>query len=199
MTKAEHREAKTSAFTLWSYGAHFLGAAQRLGTDQLPALYLACHATELALKSHLRAHGYSVKKLASPEIGHQIAVALSLSLQTGMKRPPKRVQSVLAFADAVHQNHDYRYPYAGVRPLPIWCFVLAAGWALREAAPAVARSSPSIGVDVMRTRARAAIAWAQARSPTAQQRLSQRKLQAALTAFNARRQASVIRSDRGDQ
>jgi hypothetical protein len=49
-TKAEQREAGTSVFTLWNYGAHFLGAAQKLGTDRLPALYLACHATELALK-----------------------------------------------------------------------------------------------------------------------------------------------------
>ena len=74
--KADHRES-TSAFDLWRHGDRFLSAARKLGTDHLPALYLACHATELALKSHLRANGYAMSDLASREIGHRIGVALS--------------------------------------------------------------------------------------------------------------------------
>jgi hypothetical protein len=134
---------------------------------------------------HLRANGYSVRQLGSREIGHKITVALSLALETGMRKPPSRVQTALAFADAVHREHEFRYPYEGSQALPIWYIVLAAGWALREAAPAVARSRPSIGLAVMRTTARAAIAWAESRSPTSQERLSQKKMQAVLAAFNA--------------
>lgn len=120
---------------LWSYSLQFVSAAQKLGTDHLPPLYLACHATELALKSHLRAKGYSLERLRSLEIGHKIAVAASQALETGMRKPPARIGDALAFADAVHRNHDYRYPHAGVETVSLWYFVLAAGWALREAAP----------------------------------------------------------------
>jgi len=187
--KADHRES-TSAFDLWRHGDRFLSAARKLGTDHLPALYLACHATELALKSHLRANGYAMSDLASREIGHRIGVALSIALETGRSKPPARVKAVLDFANAVHREHHYRNPHAGVRALPIWYFVLAAGWALREAAPAVARKTPGIGVAVLRTRARDAITWAKSRSPTAQERLSQKKMQVALAAFNARQEGT---------
>ena len=97
--KADHRES-TSAFDLRSHGDRFLSGARKLGTDHLPALYLACHATELALKSHLRANGYAMSDLASREIGHRIGVALSLALETGMSKPPARVKAVLDFANA---------------------------------------------------------------------------------------------------
>jgi hypothetical protein len=127
MVTNEERESSTSAFMLWNCGAHFLGASQKLGTDHLPALYLACHGTELALKSHLRANGYTLSQLKHRNIRHSISELLSHGLKSGMRKPPALIRTVLDFANGVHQSHDYRYPHALVRAVPVWNFVLAGG------------------------------------------------------------------------
>jgi hypothetical protein len=64
---------------------------------------------ELAVKSHLRARGYSLKHLMG--IGHSLCRALSQAASTGMAPPPDRVQRIFAFAETVHFRNEYRYPH----------------------------------------------------------------------------------------
>ena len=122
----------------WQTALQFLNASKKLGTDHLPARYLACHRIEMALKSHLRGGGYTLGQLKG--IGHSICRALAQATLTGMKKPPERVRRVLAFAEEIHSNHEYRYPHLH-RPKFIGShyLIFAGAWALGAAAPAVVR------------------------------------------------------------
>jgi len=154
MATNQERESATPAMLLWQTASQFLHASKKLGTDYVPARYLACHGIELALKSHLRARGYRLGQLI--DIGHSIDRALRAANSTGMKQPPMRVLYTLEFAEEIHFKHEYRYPHLH-RPKFIESVYLiyAGAWALREAADAVveitlAKRSPGRGV--LRTR-----------------------------------------------
>jgi len=184
MVTKEEREASTSAFMLWSYGEQFLNASKKLGTPHLPALYLACHGIERAIKSHLRAKEYSLDALIG--IRHSIAKALSHARDTGMRKPPVRIAAVLQFVEEIHRDDEYRYPHSLVRAIEVRYFLLAGAWALRAAAPAVSRSPASVSLSVMRYRSTELMQWAESQAPSRQQRQAIARMQKALAEWNER-------------
>jgi hypothetical protein len=183
MVAKEKREASTSAFMLWSYGLQFLNASRKLGTNHLPALYLACHGIELGLKSHLRANGYSLHQLIL--IRHSVSEALSHAQRAGMRKPPARVSAVLEFVEEVHRDHEYRYPHALVQGIEARYLILGGGWALRAAAPAVSRTPGAVPLTVMRSKSAGLMDWAKSQAPSRSNRQALAKMRQLLASWNA--------------
>jgi HEPN domain-containing protein len=81
------RERHTSAVLMYGQAMEFLESAKRLASNDTPALFLACHGLELALKSYLRAKGAPLTKLRA--IRHSIIAALNDCVAQGLVTPRK--------------------------------------------------------------------------------------------------------------
>jgi hypothetical protein len=147
---AAAREASTPPLLLWNEalrfaaGAGVLSAAGRAPHEPLyyrcQALYLACHGIELALKSHLRAKEFSLRRLIN--IGHSLTKALERSIGTGMEPPPAEILHRIRFLSAAHEEHVFRYAHLHRPPhMDRADWIVVTTWSLRTAIPAVALSS----------------------------------------------------------
>jgi len=105
--------------------------------------------------------------------GHSIRRALAQANVAGMREPPLRVRRILAFAEEIHLNHEFRYPHLH-RPRFIESryLIFAGAWVLRAAAPAVVRDTVAARAlgrreleATMRRGATQLIEWARPKAP----------------------------------
>jgi len=136
----QDRETHTPALLLWNEALSFIRAAYQLAElkYRTPQLHLATHGTELALKAHLRAKKYTLKRLT--QIGHSLTDALAECNGTGMEAPPAYVLRMLKFLSEAHEDHEFRYAHLKRPPhMDRQDWIVPATWALRSAIPAVAK------------------------------------------------------------
>ncbi|MDP4006905.1 hypothetical protein [Methylobacterium sp. NEAU K] len=88
-----------------------------------PALFLLCHATELALKAYLLSHGADpgakVGGLKNPAIGHNLVALYGLAVAQGFKATDDRLADMVEWLGPAHQAHSFRYRELGYRNLPL--------------------------------------------------------------------------------
>jgi hypothetical protein len=88
-----------------------------------PALFLLCHATELALKAYLLSHGADPGSkaggLKNPAIGHNLVALYELAVAHGFKPPDARLADMVEWLGPAHQAHSFRYRELGYRNLPL--------------------------------------------------------------------------------
>jgi hypothetical protein len=118
-----------------------------------PALHLAGHSIELALKSHLRAKGHSLSDLS--RIRHSLMGALDACKLLGIEAPSEMDWHYLNFLSEAHEHHEFRYSHLDHPPyMEREDWARLAEWALRVAAPAVAASQPGSSIEAMLARIR---------------------------------------------
>lgn len=88
-----------------------------------PALFLLCHATELALKAYLLSHGADpgpkAGGLKNPALGHNLVALYELAVAQGFTPPDDRLADMVEWLGPAHQAHSFRYRELGVRSLPL--------------------------------------------------------------------------------
>ena len=88
-----------------------------------PALFLLCHATELALKAYLLSHGADpgpkAGGLKNQALGHNLVALYELALTQGFTPPDDRIAAMVEWLGPAHQVHSFRYRELGFRSLPI--------------------------------------------------------------------------------
>jgi hypothetical protein len=140
MGRTPDREAHTDSMLVWQEACQFLGAACEIPNYRTPRLHLAAHGIELALKSHLRANGYTLEQLR--QVGHSLAKCLDHCKALGMAAPSDDDLHRLFFLSEAHVDHEWRYAHTDRPPHMEWAdWIIVAEWALRAAIPAVARDS----------------------------------------------------------
>jgi hypothetical protein len=129
---------------MWTEGLLYLEAARTLTPSdknhhfRSPTLQLAAHGIELALKSFLRAHKYSLHELQ--KLGHELVAIAAVCEAQGMTPLGDSVDRVFfEFMSDAHVDQEFRYVHLD-RPAHVHCddWNLYAKWALNAAIEAVA-------------------------------------------------------------
>jgi hypothetical protein len=152
--KKANREGHTPAILLWTDALSFIDAAHQLTRfdvppldsekmrHRTPRLYLATHGIELAMKSHLRANGSTLRQLTG--LGHSLTKTLAACLSTDMEAPSEQRHRALEFLSVAHERHEFRYGHTDHPPhMDHRNWINVALWALRAAIPAVAADTVS--------------------------------------------------------
>lgn len=88
-----------------------------------PALFLLCHATELALKAFLLSHGADpgakAGGLKNPSLGHNLVGLYELAIAKGFEPPDARLGDLVDWLGPAHRSHSFRYRDLGARRLPL--------------------------------------------------------------------------------
>ena len=152
------QEQHTPAIVMYRQAMEFLESAKRLDSNDTPALFLACHGLELALKAYLRAKGARLSQLRA--IRHSIIAALNDCVAQGLASPPQVVADILTIVEWPHASYAYRY-WSTYRQVIIDRRLLlrAGAWASCAVLPAVAQSAgldpESVGYRKMQRAAKA--------------------------------------------
>jgi hypothetical protein len=140
MPHTPDREAHTSCMLMWQEAAGFVKAAGEIPHYRTPRLHLATHGIELALKSHLRANGYTLDQLRA--LGHSLLKSLTRCKRLGFELPSMDNMDRLRLLSKAHAAHEWRYAHTDRPPHMEWGdWVLVADWALSAAIPAVGRAT----------------------------------------------------------
>jgi hypothetical protein len=119
-------------------------AANEIPNYRTQRLHLAAHGIELALKSFLRANGYTLNRLRG--LGHSLTAAVKDCKALGMAQPSADDWDRIEFLSEAHVNLEWRYAHTDRPPHMEWRdWISVAGWALRSAIPAVAENSAEKG------------------------------------------------------
>jgi hypothetical protein len=124
---------------MWSEARSFIEAADALSTrkHRTAQLHLVAHGIELALKSHLRAKGYTLNRLIN--LGHDPRRVAKECTRLGMQGPSEQVQAHLNFLSKAHESQEFRYAHTkGPRHMDRPDWIIVTDWAVRAAIPAVA-------------------------------------------------------------
>lgn len=88
-----------------------------------PALFLLCHATELALKAYLLSHGADpgakAGGLKNPAVGHNLIALYEMAVDQGFEPADDRLASMVEWLGPAHQAHSFRYRGLGAYHLPL--------------------------------------------------------------------------------
>jgi hypothetical protein len=157
LARTPNRDAHTDAMLMWQESCEFVAAACDTPWYRTPRLHLAAHGVELALKSHLRARGYSIAQLIN--IGHSLVKCLAHCEQLGLSMSEdKDVLGCFQFMSEAHANHEWRYGHKDHPPhmeYEEWSVV--ARWALGAAIPAVAENAADDPVKIPQFKSRMAV------------------------------------------
>ena len=145
------REAHTPAMLLWAEALRFADAATVLTPVndtrfrfRTPALHLAAHSIELAMKSFLRAEGCSLEELI--RLRHSLVDILAACEARGMQALADADGPYLGFLSEAHEQQEFRYPHLNRPPhMEREDWARLAEWALRAAIPAVSDATPPAG------------------------------------------------------
>ena len=147
MDRTPDREAHTDSMLMWHEATTFIAAAVAIPHYRTPRLHLAAHGIELALKSHLRATGYTLDQLQ--RIRHSLVTALNRCVALGMVEPSDDDRHRLRFLSDAHANHEWRYAHTDKPPHMDWSdWISVAAWSLRAAIPAVATNTAKHSTEV---------------------------------------------------
>ena len=110
----------------------FIQAANEIPHYRTQRLHLAAHGIELALKSFLRAKGYTLDKLRA--LGHSLRAAVRDCKKHGMTPPSVDDWDRINFLSEAHANHEWRYAHTDRPPhMEREDWISVAEWALRAA------------------------------------------------------------------
>jgi len=138
------READASAMLMWNDALSSIDAANQLGAEEMRfgtvRLHLVTRGIELAMKSLLRARGWTLDRIQT-ELGHSLNDILAALANLGTKPPTGAVRSWLELLSEARERRELRYAHTD-HPTHMdrsdW--IVAAEWALRAAIPAVAEA-----------------------------------------------------------
>lgn len=140
---------------IFNFGGSFVDAGQHLAraTDKkelslrfdAPVYFLYSHAIELTLKAFLRAKGYSAKRLASREFGHQLKVLWRECIEAGLSTQPNNdafIEGVIETLDPLATAYEFRYFKVGIKQMPPLNELDLAIGRIRAAVEPIVRSVP---------------------------------------------------------
>ena len=74
-----------------------------------PRYFMLCHATELALKAFLLAHGWTEQQMKGRPFGHNISNLLAEAIKLGLNIGPLALSEIDRLSQA-HEEFWHRYP-----------------------------------------------------------------------------------------
>jgi HEPN domain-containing protein len=143
------------AIGMFLFGESFLDAGRHLAraTDKRelrlrfddPIYFLYSHALELTLKALLRSKGYSARRLASRQFGHQLKVLWQECLKAGLSTQPNEdafMDGMIEILDPLATSYELRYLKVGSKQMPCLDELELALVRLRAAIEPIVRSAP---------------------------------------------------------